>query len=88
MQTPINGMGDGFQLSLCTDVPNTGHPKPKRQSIFTTSKCFRYPVHLSTSEMCGDVSMCVRIDIIGGLLVQDAEASATTLQDSLHQVTS
>lgn len=81
-------MGDGFRLSLCTHVPNTGPPRHKRQFISTTSKCFSYPVYLSTSETCRDVSAQLQINTIGGLLVQDAEASVTTLQHSLCQAIS
>lgn len=83
-----NGMRDGFQLSLCTHVPNTGPPRHKRQFISSTSKCFSYPVHLSTSETCRDVSAQLQINMIGGVLIQDAEASATTLQHSLCQAIS
>lgn len=57
-------------------------------SLSTTSKCFSYPVHLSTSETCRDVSAQLQINMIGGLLVQDAEASATALQHSLCQAIS
>lgn len=53
-----------------------------------TSKGFSYPVHLSTSETCRDVSAQLQINMIGGLFAQDAEASATTLQHSLCQAIS
>lgn len=45
---------------LCTYAPNTGTPKLKRQ--FITSRCFKQPVHLSTSERCWHVCRKIRLE--------------------------